>query len=104
MRTLKQFLLLPLFLVVALGLHAQDVSFTLLNRSLQSIPLVIPTVMNPNLSPMSSSGVGARVGTKIFFIHKKKRYLLLVVTEAIAGQKLVVDDLIKARKKELGLE
>jgi len=38
--------------------QAQDyVSFKLNNPSPQSIPLKIPNVMNPNLSPFSTSGV-----------------------------------------------
>ena len=33
------------------------VSFTLVNSSSKSIPLIIPNEMNPNLSPKSNSGV-----------------------------------------------
>jgi len=46
------------------------VSFTLRNSSLKSIPLKIPGVMNPNLSPDSNSVVSLKIGQKIFFRHK----------------------------------
>ncbi len=77
----------------------------LTNESANSIPLVIPSVMNPNLSPFSKSGVDLRMGQKIFFKKKGKKYLLFEVDESIkAEQKIEVSSLIKKRKKELGLE
>ncbi len=79
------------------------VPFTLHNSSLLSIPLSIPGVMNPNLSPMSDSGVDLAVGQKVYFFVKKKKYLLLEVTDALKGKKLDVADLIVNRRKELGL-
>lgn len=82
----------------------KSVSFTLVNSSLQSIPLVIPRVMNPNLSPKSSSGVELGYGQEIFFTKKGKKYLLLKVDETIQeGQKLDVYELLKTREKELNL-
>ena len=81
------------------------VKFTLLNNSDTSIPLLIPTVMNPNLSPNSSSGVILKMGQEVLFRHKKKRYVLLIVDESIKpGDRIVVDELLQAKKKELGLE
>lgn len=97
----KLLLSLALTLFVSLGLFA--VPFTLHNSSLKSIPLRIPGVMNPNLSPVSDSGVDLAVGQEIFFYHKKKKYLLLTVTESLRDQRLVVDELIRDRKRELGL-
>jgi|GEM_PF-1187331 len=79
------------------------VSFTLRNNSMKSIPLKIPNVMNPNLSPMSNSGVTLVVGQKILFKANGKKQLLLVVTEDYEGTTLDVGKLIKERKKELGL-
>ena len=79
------------------------VPFTLHNGSLFSIPLNIPGVMNPNLSPMSDSGVDLAVGQKVYFFVKKKKYLLLEVTDALRGKKLDVADLILNRRKALGL-
>lgn len=81
------------------------VSFTLHNSSARSIPLRIPGVMNPNLSPFSDSGVTLQVGQKIFYHPKgKKRSLgekkiLLIVSEDLADQKLDVAQLIKKLKK-----
>uniref|UniRef100_UPI00404B4EE6 hypothetical protein n=1 Tax=Flavobacterium sp. TaxID=239 RepID=UPI00404B4EE6 len=82
----------------------KSVSFTLVNSSLQSIPLIIPNVMNPNLSPKSSSGVELGFGQEIFFAKKGKKYLLLKVDETIQeGQKLDVYELLKTREQELNL-
>ncbi|MDX2285844.1 MAG: hypothetical protein NW241_16875 [Bacteroidia bacterium] len=96
-------LLLGALLLLAAAVSAQPVSFELRNNSLQSIPLVITGVMNPNLSPMSNSGVTTETGTTIFFFHKRKRYLLLEVSPALEGKRIVVDELIRDRKRELGL-
>jgi hypothetical protein len=80
------------------------VNFTLRNSSNKSIPLWIPNVMNPNLSPMSNSGVNLKYGQKIFFKENGKKYLLLVVNENIQkGQKIDVPELISQRKEELGI-
>jgi len=80
------------------------VKFTLRNNSMKSIPLVIPRVMNPNLSPQSNSGVTLKLGQKIFFKKGRKKYVLLVVDETLKeGMVLDVAKLIKERKKELGL-
>ncbi len=83
---------------------ASSVSFTLHNSSAKSIPLVIPGVMNPNLSPFSNSGVDLEMGQEIFFKVKSKKYLLLMVDDLIApGARIDVPKLIKQRKSELGL-
>ena len=80
------------------------ISFTLRNTSASSIPLIIPTVMNPNLSPFSRSGVDLRIGQEIFFKVKRKKYILLTVDDTIkAGDEINVPKLIKKRKQELGL-
>ncbi len=80
------------------------ISFTLRNNSLKSIPLIIPTVMNPNLSPMSNSGVTLKIGQKIYFKKGWKKYLLLEVDESIEeDSKLDVAQLLKERKEELGI-
>ncbi len=90
-----------LIFLSALGAFA--VPFTLRNNGLKSIPLKIPGVMNPNLSPLSNSGVDLKEGQKIYFIHKGKKYLLLEVTSELEGKTIVVNEVIKERKKELGL-
>lgn len=90
-------------------LVAWAVPMRFLNNSGRSIPLEIPGVMNPNLSPFSSSGVNLAVGQKVYFFAKgkkgalQKRILLLEVTEDLAGKDLAIDALIKARKAELGI-
>ena len=82
--------------------NRSSVSFTLKNTTAQSIPLIIPTVMNPNLSPFSNSGVDLKIGQEIFFKNKGKRYVLLTVDQSIEnGAVLDVAKLIKERKKEI---
>lgn len=96
-------LLFVVALAMGFSLTLIAVPFTLHNSSLKSIPLRIPGVMNPNLSPVSDSRVDLAVGQEIFFYHRKKKYILLTVTESLKGQRLVVDELIRDRKRELGL-
>jgi hypothetical protein len=87
------------------SIHAQSVHFTFHNGSLKSIPLVIPTVMNPNLSPMSNSGVELKIGQNVYFYpngKSKKRELLFTVDDSFSqNQVLEIDQLIEKRKKEL---
>jgi len=79
-------------------------SFTLQNKSAKSIPLIIPNVMNPNLSPFSKSGLDLKVGQEILFRVGVKKYILLTVDEKIKnGDLLNVGELLAQRKKELGL-
>ena len=81
------------------------VSFTLVNSSSKSIPLIIPNVMNPNLSPKSNSGVDLKIGQELYFRNKGKRYVLFTVDETIEeGAKIDVYQLLQERKKELGLK
>tara|TARA_R110002050_G_scaffold280921_1_gene428105 strand:+ start:622 stop:1221 length:600 start_codon:yes stop_codon:yes gene_type:complete len=84
---------------------AKDIPFTLRNSTARSIPLIIPGVMNPNLSPFSNSGVSLKVGQEILFRQGFRNYLLLRVDESIeAGKVLDVAKLLKERKLELGLD
>ncbi len=84
--------------------QSQSVNLTFHNGSLASIPLIIPGVMNPNLSPQSNSGVTLDYGQKVFFKEKGKQYLLFEVDETFKnGDVLEIQDLIKARKKQLGI-
>nr|MBI1229108.1 hypothetical protein [Cytophagales bacterium] len=79
---------------------APIINFTLHNPSLKSIPLIIPNVMNPNLSPMSTSGVALKIGQKIFYRKGNEEYLILMVDESIRqGDKIDVANLIKNLKK-----
>jgi len=80
------------------------ISFTLANNSAKSIPLVIPGVMNPNLSPFSKSGVDLQIGQEIYFKKKGKNRLLLVVDESIANGDIIdVGKLVKKRMKDLDI-
>lgn len=76
------------------------VNFTLHNSSLKSIPLIIPNVMNPNLSPMSNSGVSLKMGQKIYYKKGVSRKILLEVNEEIqSGDKVDVARLITKLEK-----
>jgi len=79
------------------------VAFTLHNASLQSIPLKIPGVMNPNLLPNSDSGVQLETGQPIYFKYYNKKYLLLEVGSKLNGTRVDVSELIKERIETLGL-
>jgi len=85
--------------------YAQSIGFTFHNGSLKSIPLVIPSVMNPNLNPMSNSGVSLNIGQKVYFYPNgtsKIRELLFTIDESFQqDQVLEIDQLIEKRKKEL---
>lgn len=77
------------------------IEFTLRNNSMKSIPLWIPGVMNPNLSPMSSSGVGLKVGQKVYFKYRGKKEVLLVVASDYNTRVVDVARLIKDRSLQL---
>ena len=72
------------------------------NNTAQTLPLRIPGVMNPNLSPFSRSGVDLPNGQKIYFELKGKRILILTVTDTIPhGARMDVASLIeKALNKD----
>ena len=100
--------ILLLSILFSLGLISnvsaqQSASFTLKNPTAKSIPLWIPSVMNPNLSPFSSSGVTLKIGQKIYFKHKMRKRLLLEVTKDLDEKSLNLAKLIRERKKELNL-
>jgi len=80
------------------------IEFTLRNGSMKKIPLWIPGVMNPNLSPMSNSGVGLKIGQKVYFKYKGKKELLLVVQESYHSRVFEVSKLIKDRSLQLDKE
>ncbi len=83
----------------------ERISFKLINPSDESIPLIIPNVMNPNLSPNSSSGVDLKIGQELLFRNGLKRYVLLTVDDSIKeGDEIDVYKILQQRKKELGLK
>lgn len=69
--------------------------FYLVNTTNQSLPLRIPGIMNPNLSPQSKSGVDLPLGQQIFLKMQGKDLLIFTVTDTIPkGAKINVADLI----------
>ena len=84
---------------------SQYLQLTLRNSSAKSIPLMIPNVMNPNLSPMSNSGVSLKRGQEIYFKYKGKKELLLIIDDSFSnGDKIEMATVIKNRKAELDAE
>ena len=83
----------------------QTVHLTFRNLSLKSIPLVIPDVMNPNLNPLSNSGVELAYGQEVFYFingDKRKKVLLFVVGDQLKeGEVVEINKLIKENKKAL---
>ena len=77
------------------GEDERYISFTLRNETLKSIPLIIPGVMNPNLSPQSNSGVRLKIGQEIKYKKGGRARLLLVVDHSIKeGDVLLVGERI----------
>ena len=97
---MKQFLCV-LVLSVAAGASAEAAKLSFENRSDISIPLEIPGVMNPNLSPNSKSGVSLERGQKVFFKRNGRRALLLEIKDEQDGDVLVINELIAKRSAEL---
>ena len=80
---------------VATDENEQYVSFTLRNETLKSIPLIIPGVMNPNLSPQSNSGVRLKMGQEIIYRKGLSTRILLTVDETIKeGEVVLVGELL----------
>lgn len=79
--------------------NVERVNFTLKNSSVNSIPLIIPDVMNPNLSPLSNSGVSLKMGQKIYYKKGLKKILIMTVDESVKpGDKVDVAKLIQDLK------
>jgi hypothetical protein len=85
--------------------QAQNIPMTFHNGSFKSIPLIIPGVMNPNLSPFSNSGVSLDIGQKVYFFpdgkKKSKAFLFIVDTTFKKDTILQIDKIIEKRKIEL---
>ena len=79
----------------------EGVSFTLRNNTLKSIPLIIPSVMNPNLSPQSNSGVYLKYGQKVYLRRGVSKKLILTVDGTIREGALIdVDSIIRLVENE----
>jgi len=87
------------------NVQAQNIHMTFHNGSLQSIPLVIPGVMNPNLSPLSNSGISLDVGQKIYFFpngKRKSKALLFEIDNSLKQDTILeIDEIIIKRKVAL---
>lgn len=90
--------------VVACANDGRSVKFTFRNNSDRSIPLQIPGVMNPNLSPKSNSGVTLEGGQEIFFKYRGKKTLLLRICDEKPGDVVLVDEVIAKRTAALDAE
>jgi hypothetical protein len=101
LRNFTLFILFNLFFLV-IG-KSQTIPMTFHNGSLKSIPLNIPGVMNPNLSPLSDSGVDLEVGQKVFYFpngKKGKKELLFEVDNTFRKDTILqIDEMIKQKKK-----
>jgi hypothetical protein len=83
---------------------SQTIPMTFHNGSLKSIPLNIPGVMNPNLSPISDSGVTLEVGQKVFYFpngKKGKKELLFEVNGTFKKDTILQIHEIIRQKKQL---
>ena len=102
MKNIFIILLLSFFFV---SVKAQNIPMTFHNGSFRSIPLIIPGVMNPNLSPKSNSGISLEVGQIVYFLPNGKRsskaILFTVDTTFKKDTVLQIDEIIKRRKLEL---
>ena len=71
------------------------INFTLRNETMKSIPLIIPGVMNPNLSPKSNSGVSLKIGQEVKYRKGGRTRVLFVVDEIISeGDVVMVGELL----------
>ena len=87
--------------VVAPVTKTDGVSFTLRNSTFKSIPLIIPSVMNPNLSPKSNSGVYLKYGQQVYLRRGVSKKLILPVDETIREGALIdVDSIIRLVEDE----
>ena len=87
--------------VAALVTEVDGVSFTLRNNTIKSIPLIIPSVMNPNLAPKSNSGVYLKYGQKVYLRRGVSKKLILTVDETIREGALIdVDSIIRLVEDE----
>lgn len=100
---MKRFFILALIASCFIQADKPAVSLVLYNNTLKSVPLYIPGYMNPNLNPMSYSGVTLDEGQEIYFSENKKRYLLCTVTSEWQGDTIEMKSLLEQRKAELGL-
>ena len=82
---------------------AQAIPMTFYNGSLKSIPLNIPGIMNPNLSPLSNSGITLEAGQKVYYFPNgkkgKKNLLFSVTSDWQKDTVLHIHEIIRQKKK-----
>ena len=103
MKTFAFLIALSMVVTQPIENQKESVSFTMKNNTATSIPLIIPGVMNPNLSPFSSSGVTVKLGQEFYYLPKGRKpgkRLLFIASEEMDGQNIVVNELIQQKKKE----
>ena len=102
---MKKLFVILYFSLCFANIQAQNIPMTFHNGSFKSIPLIIPGVMNPNLSPFSNSGVSLDIGQKVYFLPdgKKKSKALLFIVDATFKKDTIlqIDKIIEKRKLEL---
>jgi hypothetical protein len=102
LRNFTLFILFNLFFLV-IG-KSQTIPMTFHNGSLKSIPLNIPGVMNPNLSPRSDSGIELEPGQKVLYFpngKKGKKELLFEVNGTFKKDTILQIHEIIRQKKQL---
>jgi hypothetical protein len=102
LRNFTLFILFNLFFLV-IG-KSQTIPMTFHNGSLKSIPLNIPGVMNPNLFPLSNSGIELEPGQKVFYFpngKKGKKELLFEVNGTFKKDTILQIHEIIRQKKQL---
>ena len=86
--------------------YAQNIPMKFHNGSFVSIYLNIPSVMNPNLSPKSNSGVSLDAGQEVYFFPNgkrgKKEVLFVIGPTWKKDTILEIDEIVRLRKKSLG--
>ncbi len=76
---------------------ARTAGFYLVNTTRQTLPIHIPGIMSPRLSPFTNTGVELPLGQKIFLKTPQENLLILTVTDTIQkGARIDVADLIDA--------
>lgn len=103
----KFFIAAAIFFSFQSAFAQQTISMTLHNGSLKSISLVIPSYMNPNLNPLSNSGVALNVGQKVYYFpegRKGKKELLFEVqknwkNDTVIEVHTAIDDKMKLKKR-----
>lgn len=73
----------------------REINLKLINNSSTSIPLIIPDVMSPTLSPNSTSNVRLKIGQEIIFKKNMNKSVIYTVSEKNEdGDKIYINELI----------